>query len=193
MQVQRPPAVTPYSQREAERQIARITTENMFNGGSLPVPTGAQPFPSPITLGPIDQAALASWAGYWRYHPQRQVPWDWSALQQRFGHRPCRYELAIHIQGAVVGLAVGRVSHGRSVVRIDMIEGFPGPHPLRRWIIPVAIEFGSVLGQAYLSRYLRVVDPAPHVIRALRAMTRPFTYVARVSPMRYNYCERAPP
>ncbi|MBX3191880.1 MAG: hypothetical protein KF819_33120 [Labilithrix sp.] len=191
--MQPPHAVTLHSQHEAEREIARITTENMFNGAALPPPAGAQRFPSPITLGPIDQAALASWRLRWENHPQRRVAWDWSALRRRFGHRPCRYELAIHIQGNAVGLAVGRISHGRSVVRIDMIEGFPGPHPLKRWIIPVAVEFGSVLGQAYLARHLRLIDPSPHVVRALHAMARPFTFVARVSPMRYNHCQRTPP
>lgn len=64
--------------------------------------------------------------------------------------RPRNFHVAMYNHKKVYGVAFGRVSKGRTHVRIDYMEGHPGPHPWKGKVhvaaVLAAMEYAHELG-----------------------------------------------
>jgi hypothetical protein len=135
-----------------------------------------------LRLAPIDHRALEAWRSTWPSHR-----WDWSAVMARAERRNARVEIAIWHGAALCGLAWGRISDGRDVVRIDLIERNPGPSPLKGWIALIAAETAGITAQAFEATRVRFHAPLPGATPIYEGLG--FAYVRG----RPAYCEKVLP
>jgi hypothetical protein len=106
-------------------------------------------------------------------HPST-AHWDWNRIQNDRYSNPKRFELAIWsgtstedgISLTLHGMAIGRTSRSRSIVRVEYLESYPfDHHPFARAIFPIVertLTYYAILVEA--SR-LELVNPAPALVR----------------------------
>jgi hypothetical protein len=96
--------------------------------------------------------------------------------------------VAIWSGEVLCGLAAGQPSKQHTRLRLEWVEGFPGPtHPLKRHVLDIAMlvaeRYAVVLG----ADTLRAVNPAP-------ALVETYQTDYGFGPVRYEsgspYCER---
>lgn len=109
---------------------------------------------------------------------------------RRFRRRVARVEIAIWYADELCGLAYGRISERREVVRIDLVEGRPGGHPLQGWIALIAAETGVLTAQAYGSHAVRFHDPLPGAKFIYEGLGFDFVPATKNS---VSFCERRLP
>ena len=129
-----------------------------------------------LLLTTINSEVLREFRRTWRSdfrHPSTSH-WDWNRLQNDRHSNPKRFELAIWsrtstedgISLTLHGLATGRTSRSRSIVRVEYLESYPfDHHPFPRAIFPIVertLTFYAILVEA--SR-LELVNPAPALVR----------------------------
>ncbi|MDM5179872.1 hypothetical protein PO883_22020 [Massilia sp. DJPM01] len=97
---------------------------------------------SSIRLAEIGAEALAA-CQRWK---NRRVNWDWQQLVRTLRGRHRRIELAIWNDPMLCGLAIGKISDGRVIARIDYWERAPGNHPLVGLIGEIATLYLQTVG-----------------------------------------------
>lgn len=130
----------------------------------------------PVRFGAITPDALDAWRRDWRPAFPDGVPgahWDWAALRARYGKLPYRFEAAVRGPRAVVGLpvmafdvlcglAVGRMSAGRWIVRVQYLAGTPVQnHPRKGALALAVIEAAEAYCRAWGGTEVRFEDPLP--------------------------------
>lgn len=148
---------------------------------------GDEPSVEPrLRLTGIDLFALAHWKHSWlsrRY----AGGWDWKELYETYEGRPARFEVALWWADELCGLALGKISEGRDVIRVDWMEGKAGKHPLKGRVALLVADIAFVFAQAYKSRVVRFQNPLPGVISLYEELG--FTYVD--AGKNHRYCERS--
>ena len=116
--------------------------------------------PKRYQLEGIGFAALKSFDKVWRSH-KRLVKWDWLDQAQRWKRTDhSRLELAVWQDGELCGLMIGRTSKRKTIVYVLGIEGAPYSHPLKGYIIPLALEVAEAYAVAVGAKELRLDKPA---------------------------------
>ncbi len=105
----------------------------------------------PVQLTPIDDTALEAFEEHWLHHPHRRYEWDWREEVESWENRPSHFEVAIWCNSYLSGLAVGKVSNGRFVLSVYLLEGSPvDTHPLKGLVRFCAVEaaeaYATILG-----------------------------------------------
>ncbi|MBX3223602.1 MAG: hypothetical protein KF795_24030, partial [Labilithrix sp.] len=161
---------------EARREVVYVSAENAVNANPL--------LPTAVTLGPIDPLAIAAFKAW------HAPTWDWERYARHYRHaRYARLELAIWAGTELCGLALGKFSPAETVLQMNFVEGAPHAHPLKGYVLEVAVTHGIILGSAYGSKVFRVTKPGNHVQNALAALAEPFTFVAQGPHAPYPYSE----
>jgi hypothetical protein len=129
-----------------------------------------------LILTNITLEALREFRGTWKAefrHPSTSH-WDWEKLQSDRHSNPKRFELAIWsktltedgISLDLHGMAIGRTSRSRSIVRVEYLESYPfDNHPFPKAIFPIVertLTYYAILVEA--SR-LELVNPAPALVK----------------------------
>lgn len=113
--------------------------------------TLAEVYGLPVRLTQINEDALEAFEEHWLYHPHRRVEWDWREQVESWENRPSHFEVAIWCNSYLSGLAIGKVSDGKLVLSIYLLEGSPvNTHPLkglvRFCVVEAAEAYGTILG-----------------------------------------------
>ena len=128
-----------------------------------------------LLLTNINSETLKEFKKTWRTefrHPSTSH-WDWNRIRSDRHSNPKRFELAIWsgtvlpgISPTLHGMAIGRTSKSRSIVRVEYLESYPfDRHPFPKAIFPIVertLTYYAILVEA--SR-LELVNPAPGLIR----------------------------
>lgn len=138
-----------------------------------------------IQITEISLDMLVEVRNNWKNRPYQ---WNWFDLKRRFHHVPYRFEMAIHAEGRLCGLAIGKASRGKRHVSAYYIEGNPDAgHPLKRLVLPIVLasleRYAVMLG----CQYIRLVNPLEGLMPRYRMLG--FSEVARVVEGAL-YCER---
>ncbi len=85
-----------------------------------------------FSIREIDHEALVAHADWGQKGKQdRLVEWDWTDLIRRYRRTySSRLDMAIWHEDTLCGLALGKVSDGKLVVRVCYVEGSPDATPL---------------------------------------------------------------
>ncbi|MBY3418606.1 hypothetical protein HFN87_35935 [Rhizobium laguerreae] len=105
----------------------------------------------PVQLTEIDDDALEAFEEHWLHHPYRRYDWEWRDVVESWENRPSHFEVAIWCNAYLSGLAVGKVSDGKLVLSIYLLEGSPvETHPLkglvRFCVVEAAEAYATILG-----------------------------------------------
>jgi hypothetical protein len=129
-----------------------------------------------VRLTGIDARALAAYREDWMRLPRpgwpNNQPPDWLVDQKALAGLLNRFEVAVWSGAEILcGLAVGRPSRGKGILRVDLLEGHPNPsHPLKgqvaRSIVAAAFRYAEAIDAAEL----RLTRPLPAVVPLYRAM-----------------------
>jgi hypothetical protein len=127
-----------------------------------------------VRVTAIDRDALSiakTWSGW----AGRRIDWDWHQIQKRFQRYAARFEVAFWFDSHLCGLAIGKISDARDVVRVDYVEASPDRgHPLKGWIAQYTFEAAGVLADGYFSKYIRFQRPLEDVKPIYRALGMTF-------------------
>jgi hypothetical protein len=143
-----------------------------------------------LRIADINKWTLDAWREGWanRRHPHGEDVWDWEGLVSEIHGRSDRFGFAIWQSDNLCGLARGHVSKAGNVIALDYLEGSPNrDHPLKGYVIEIAIAACDALGHLCEAKILRLMKPrAVHV----------GTYISRYGFAvvdkggRPHYCER---
>ncbi|KHD06785.1 hypothetical protein PN36_25575 [Candidatus Thiomargarita nelsonii] len=121
----------------------------------------ANVIPFDIMLKPIDTYALESYQKWER----RIVDWDWIGIVRKYRKNTKRFEVAIWYQNELMGLALGKPSRAKTLVRINFIEGRTDrPTILRKRIVPITIKVGMNYSVLLQAKKLFIMEPFPELI-----------------------------
>lgn len=117
-----------------------------------------------VSLKQIDSLSLAH-AERWEADLERSddAVWYWSGDKgfRKYAYRhPRRFDLAIwYANTQLCGLSVGKPTYNGSKMRLDVIEGAPGNHPLKRKVVEITVlaceAFASLIG----AEQIRIMRP----------------------------------
>jgi hypothetical protein len=155
--------------RETQERYARIrrtvydsVEQDLANLNSVPVP---------VRLADIDAHALEIRRATWiARHWTGSGGWNWEALVTPIWRRPAGLPLAIWSGERLAGLVVAhaskrRRSGARHTLSLRCIEANPDPgHPLRRFVVPIALFVSTRYGEALGAERLRLIDPVPGLL-----------------------------
>jgi hypothetical protein len=113
-----------------------------------------------LRLSDIGPGALQQ-ASEWH---DRRVRWSWDRLLRRARKRPRRIELAIWDHSKLCGLALGRVSDGKVVARLDWLERDPHAVHLVRFIAAIATRYIETMGALTGCDQAVLWRPAPDLL-----------------------------
>lgn len=103
------------------------------------------------TLNTEVLAAIQAW-------PPR-IP-TWGILHKSANNRrPMNFSVAMYNHSHVYGVAFGRVSRGKTHVRIDYLEGHPGNHPWKGIVLPTAIRAAIYYAEEIGAKRVLLTDP----------------------------------
>ena len=104
----------------------------------------------------------------WVGHEDRILQWDWWHWHKGFGDSPHRFEIAIRLDGLLVGMVLGvfRPADGDAGARLEIwyLEGKPGEHNLKGSMLGIILELSYYYAQVKDATELRIVDPLPEVM-----------------------------
>lgn len=121
--------------------------------------------PKRYQLAGIGYEALKAFEKVWQPNKERKVKWDWMeqvARWKRTDHS--RLELAVWHDKELCGLMVGKTSKRKTIVYVLGIEGAPYKHPLKGYIIPIALEVAEAYATSLGAKELRLDKPAAILI-----------------------------
>jgi hypothetical protein len=80
-----------------------------------------------LTITPISDNAIRDWYHQWPKLDEWENEWDWGYLMKKKRHgRLCkRVDIAVYHEGVLVCLALGRISKGKRLARIDYLQRKP--------------------------------------------------------------------
>jgi hypothetical protein len=146
--------------------------------------------PIPFRLTSIDSRALRVWRTKWvpSYTGSSDVgEWDWDELARDYLRRPSTFHLAIWSRQSLCGLAMGKPNSSRRRLSIEYLEGSPNMnHPLKGWILRIALASGTAYARALGADTLRLSDPVPALIPRYLASGFDLVFLGRA----VRYCER---
>ncbi|MCS0029956.1 hypothetical protein NB572_20855 [Vibrio alginolyticus] len=110
----------------------------------------------------IDSVALAQ-AKLWEdnYERHDDASWSWNKGFRSYAYRhPKRLDLAIWYANAqLCGLSIGKPSNNGSKMTLDIIEGAPQKHPLKRQIVKLSIAVFETYAERIGATQLRIMRP----------------------------------
>lgn len=120
-----------------------------------------------VQLRNINAVALAQ-AQRWESSLLRSDDADWSwtegARSYAFRH-PKRFELAIWYANAqLCGLSIGKPTYSGSSMRLDVIEGAPWEHPLKRQIVGITIATAQSYADIIGAEQIRIMRPVNELV-----------------------------
>ncbi len=84
----------------------------------------------------------------------------WCMLHKSANNRrPMNFSVAMYNHLHVYGVAFGRVSRGKTHVRIDYLEGHPGNHPWKGIVLPTAIRAAIYYAEEIGAKRVLLTDP----------------------------------
>jgi hypothetical protein len=99
----------------------------------------------------------------------RRVGWKWRELVDKFRRQHnSRLDVAIWHNGQLAGLALGKVSTGKLVVRVCYAEGAPVATPLTGSIFPIIDAYLEQYAAALGIQTIALQDPLDEVISYYR-------------------------
>jgi hypothetical protein len=129
--------------------------------------------PSDVILKPIDDYALEAYQNW----PDRMVDWDWVKIVKKYRKNTKRFEVAVWYQNELMGLAIGKPSRAKTLVRINFIEGRADrPTILRKRIVPITIKVGMNYGILLQAKKLFIMEPFLELINYYKGQEG-FTYI----------------
>jgi hypothetical protein len=116
-----------------------------------------------MTFHQFGAAAFHDVETTWAGHPERQLAWDWKDWYASFRMSPHRLEVAVRIDGTLIGLILGRLREpgDGSPVRVEWhyIERSPGDGPLQGEFVTLAIEIARAYALLSAAKELRLCHP----------------------------------
>ncbi|NHZ99367.1 hypothetical protein [Massilia sp. CCM 8734] len=119
-----------------------------------------------VRLAEIGEEAFDASQG-WQH---RRVHWDWRQLVRKLRGRHRRIELAIWADPVLCGLAIGKISDGRVIARIDYLARAPGNHPLVGVIAEITTTYLQTLGVLAGCREAVLASPLEALLDFYRAL-----------------------
>jgi hypothetical protein len=134
-----------------------------------------------VQLKGINSFAIAQ-ANRWEESLSRSddATWSWSKGFRSYSYRhPKRFDLAIWFaKSELCGLAIGKPTYSGNKVRLDVVEGAPWEHPLKRKIVEFSIATASVYADLIGAEQLRIMRP---VNRAVISYYKEFGFTLKKS------------
>tara|TARA_Y100001949_G_C15988784_1_gene331831 strand:+ start:1243 stop:1782 length:540 start_codon:yes stop_codon:yes gene_type:complete len=121
---------------------------------------------SDVHVAPLNKECLVR-SSEWKDNPL-EVRLAWKHVFDSSNSRQARhFGMAVFKHQTLIGLAFGRVSRGKKIVRVDMLERSFTYKPLKGiftpWVIASAMNYAKRLG----ANSLKVTKPGNHVIHML--------------------------
>lgn len=117
---------------------------------------------SVVNLECITSLTLAK-ANSWEQNPKRHddAIWSW---RRGFGsyakQHPKRFELSIWFAKAqLCGLSLGKPTYSGSKLRLDIIEGAPGSHPLKGKVVELTVLAAKTYAASLDAEQVRIMRP----------------------------------
>lgn len=118
-----------------------------------------------VDFSEITAVAFAEYETNWRDHPQRWNSWNWREWQREFRNSPSRFEAALWGDNALCGLAIGKLSKGRSHLSVHLLEGSPDRgHPLKGRVRHCILELAEFYADIWDCRTVKLIEPIEEVI-----------------------------
>lgn len=115
-----------------------------------------------VSLRVINSDVLELWAKSWehKYDDQGRKVWDWKNVYNKKFSRCCkRVDLAIYRNEELIGLAIGRISKSRTVVRLEYIQRSSSEKILKGHVLPIVILYYAGVAKRLRSSHLAIVNP----------------------------------
>ena len=94
----------------------------------------------------------------------RQIGWKWRDVCKSYRKNHYRrFELSIWSNDILCGLALGKVSKGKLVVKINYIEGMENS-PLSGEIVPIVVRYAELFAVYTDSSWIAIQDPLKELI-----------------------------
>ena len=136
-----------------------LLREQSLNVAQKNLPSGLK---DTVQLKNISSVALAQ-ATRWENSLSRSddADWSWSKGSRDYAFRhPKRFELAVWFANAqLCGLSIGKPTFSGNRMRLDVIEGAPWEHPLKRKIVGITIAAAEVYADLIGADQLRIMRP----------------------------------
>ena len=113
------------------------------------------------TLNPACVRDAARWES-----TEPRLNWE-GLLESRNNFQSRHFEVGVISGDALVGLAFGRVSKGKRIVRIDYIQRHPGSVHLKAIFVPLVIELAATYARALGAKAVKITDPNNTMKRAV--------------------------
>jgi hypothetical protein len=143
---------------------------------------------SDLRLSGLSHVAISAWRGQW----SGGMGWNWSELRDDCFSNYKRFDVAIWYGGSLCGLALGRPTRSKQVLKIEVVEGKPGRHILRGSVALCVLEAGLAYASLLGSRELRFIDPLPKALRTYRRLKcelpLPYFYPENPNDVDENLC-----
>ncbi|MFC3150847.1 hypothetical protein ACFOEK_07395 [Litoribrevibacter euphylliae] len=115
-----------------------------------------------VDLKKIDLRAISQ-ARRWEYSLSRSddADWSWENGFRSYAYRhPKRFELAIwYAKAELCGLSIGKPTYSGAKLRLDVIEGAPWNHPLKRKVVELSVAAAEVYGDSIGAEQIRIMRP----------------------------------
>ena len=116
-----------------------------------------------VTITHIDSVALAAWYK-WPRSPYGDANFPWDRIASYVRKSPRRFEAAIWCNGHLCGLCVGKPSRGPENLTLRLLEGCPGPHPLKGLVALIATLCGERWAILLGKQLLKLKNPNPGAV-----------------------------
>lgn len=95
------------------------------------------------------------------YMPDQRIFWDWDELLALYRRSENdRVEMAVWVEGELCGMALGKVSAGKLIVRVNFVQGSTVEnHPLKGRVFTVVDAYLEQYAVALGVGYIGVQDP----------------------------------
>lgn len=103
----------------------------------------------------------------WQLPPlgRRRVDWDWRHLVHRYRRQyPGRLDMALWSGNTLCGLALGKPSDGKLIVRVGYVEGAPEDHELQGNVFKIVDAYLEAYALALDIPYVSLQGPLSEVI-----------------------------
>jgi len=102
-------------------------------------------------------------ADTWKTFPapyRPPAPWSWAAHWRVYKREIKNFNLCVHFHGTLAGLSLGRPTHSKTALRLEVVEGHPDPdHPLRGKVVPISLLCSELYARVIGARQVRLMEP----------------------------------